>query len=147
MSLSRHIENQLGKGIKKHLFARIMEQKSTDNCYLISVDNKNSFFIPEQRKNRLNHFLKITNGLVPKERICGVSSSTKYELLLVLFCRCRFRSLSLSLRFFSCHRSSRHHVALSELLKICQKLQYREKSSSKQIKNKHSALSLYPSDA
>ena len=32
---------------------------------------------------------------------------------------------------------------LSELLKICQKLQYREKSSSKQIKNKHSALSLY----
>ena len=33
------------------------------------------------------HFLKITNGLVPKERICGVTSCTnyKYELLLV-FC-------------------------------------------------------------
>ena len=36
------------------------------------------------------------------------------------------------------------NLNLSELLKICQKLQY---SSTKQIKNKHSALSLYPSDA
>ena len=124
LSLPRHIENQLGKRIKKHLFARILEQnKQTNqiflyvqksvagsNCYLIPADNKNSIFIPEQRKNRLNHFLKITNGLVPKERI-GI------------------------------------HVTLSELLTICQKLQYREKSSSKQIKNKHSALILYPSDA
>ena len=51
LSLSRHIENQLGKRIKKHLFARILEQnkqtnqlflyvqKSTDNFYLIPVDN------------------------------------------------------------------------------------------------------------
>ena len=50
-------------GLKKHLFARILEedkqtnqlflyvQKSTDNCYLIPVDNKNSIFIPEQKKN------------------------------------------------------------------------------------------------
>ena len=29
--------------------------------------------------------VKITNGLVPNERICGVTSSTKYELLLI-FC-------------------------------------------------------------
>ena len=36
-------------------------------------------------------------------------------------------------------------MTLSELLKICQKLQYREKGSSKQIKYKHSALSFYPS--
>ena len=108
MSLSRHNENQFGKRIKKHLFARILErnkqtnqlflyvQKRTDNCYLIPDDNKNSIFIPEQRKNRLNHLLKIrihfnnasvkiTNGVVPKERICGVTSSTKYKLLLV-FC-------------------------------------------------------------
>ena len=53
--------------------------------YLIPVYNKNSIFIPEHRKNRLNHFLKITNGLVPKERIRGVTSPAKYELLLV-FC-------------------------------------------------------------
>ena len=97
LSLPRHIEKQLGKRIKKHLFARILEQnkqtnqlflyvqKSTDNCYLIPVDNQNSIFIPEQRKNRLNQFWKITNSLVPKERICGETSSTKYELLLV-FC-------------------------------------------------------------
>ena len=95
MSLSGHIENQLGKRIKKHLFARILEQnkqtnqlflyvqKSTDNCYLIPVEYKNLIFIPEQRKNRLNHLLKITNGLVPKERVCGITSSTTYELLLV----------------------------------------------------------------
>ena len=63
MSLSRHNENQFGKRIKKHLFARILErnkqtnqlflyvQKRTDNCYLIPDDNKNSIFIPEQRKN------------------------------------------------------------------------------------------------
>ena len=63
--MSRHIENQLGKRIKKHVFDRILEQnkqtnqlflnvqKSTDNCYLIPVDNKNSIIIPEQRKNRL----------------------------------------------------------------------------------------------
>ena len=37
--------------------------------FLPPVDKKNSIFIPEQRKNRLNHFLKITNGLLPKERI------------------------------------------------------------------------------
>ena len=62
--------------LRKHLFARILEenkqtnkstflyvQKSTDNCYLIPVDNKNSIFIPEQRKNRLNHLLKNTNRL------------------------------------------------------------------------------------
>ena len=74
-----------------HLFTRILEQnkqtnqKSTIHCYLIPVDNKNSIFIPKQKKNRINHFLKITNGVVPKERICGVTSSTKYELLLVLW--------------------------------------------------------------
>ena len=50
------------------------------------VDNKNRFsFLIKQRKNRLNHFLKIINGLVPKERICGVTSCTNYEPLLV-FC-------------------------------------------------------------
>ena len=59
----------------------------------------------------------------------------------------RCRLLSLSFCFCSRHRSSRNHVTLLELLKMCQKLQYREKSRSKQIKNKHSALSLYPSDA
>ena len=32
-----------------------------------------------------NPSVKITNGLVPEERIYGVTSSTKYELLLV-FC-------------------------------------------------------------
>ena len=88
---------KLGKRIKKHLFARILEQnkqrnqlflyvpKSADNCYLIPVDNKNSIFIPGQRKNRYNHFLEVTNGLVSKERICGLTSSTKYEPSLV-FC-------------------------------------------------------------
>ena len=102
---SRGTSKQLGKRIKKHLFDSILEQnkqtntlflnvqKSADNCYLISVDNKNSIFIPEQRKNRLNHFLKITNGLVPKERICGVTSSTKYELLLVFCFVVLFRSV------------------------------------------------------
>ena len=34
---------------------------------------------------QVNASVKITHGLVPKERICGVTSSTKYELLLV-FC-------------------------------------------------------------
>ena len=70
LSLSRHNENKLGKLIKKAL-VRILEQnkqtnqlflyvqKSTDNCYLIPFDNKNSIFILEQRKNRLNHLLKI----------------------------------------------------------------------------------------
>ena len=29
-------------------------QKSTDNCYLIPVDNKNSIVIPEQKKNHLS---------------------------------------------------------------------------------------------
>ena len=66
LSLSRHIEKQLGKRLKKHLFSRISEQKktnqniqkSTDNCSLIPVENKDSSFISEQRKNGLNHFLK-----------------------------------------------------------------------------------------
>ena len=49
-----------------------------------------------------------------------VPSSTKYELLLVLFCRCR--SFSLSFRFCSRLRSSKNDVTLSELLKMCQKL-------------------------
>jgi len=60
----------LGKRIEKQLLARNLEQnkqtsqlflyvqKSTDDCYLIQVDNKNSSFIPEQRKSQLNHFLK-----------------------------------------------------------------------------------------
>ena len=110
-------------------------QKITDNCYLIRVDNKTSIFIPEQRKNRLHHRLnnnlnnasvKITNGLVPKERICGVTSFTNYEIYTGILL-CRRRSLSLSFRFCSRHRSSRHHVTLSELLKICQKLQCRKR--------------------
>ena len=58
-------------GLKKHMIVRILEenkqtnqfflyvQKSIDICYLIPVDNKNSIFIPEKRKNRLNHLLKI----------------------------------------------------------------------------------------
>ena len=60
-----------------------------------------------------NASVKITYGLVPKERICGAITG-------ILFCRCR--SLSLSFHFCSSHRSSRHHVTLSEHLKICQKL-------------------------
>ena len=67
------------------------------------------------------------------------------QLRWYLFCFCS--SLSLSFRFCSSHRSSRHYATLSELLKTCQKLQYREKCSSKQINNKHIALRLYPSDA
>ena len=62
---------RLARPLKKHLLARILEQnkqtnqlllyvqKSAGNCYLIQVENKNSSFISEQRKNRLNHFLKI----------------------------------------------------------------------------------------
>ena len=144
-------------GLKKHLFARILEQnkqtnkstfslcpKETDNCYLIPVDNKNSIFIPEKRKNRLNHLLKnasvkITNGLVPKERICVLSMSYYwYSVLSLSF------SFAQSLCFCSSYRSSRHHVTLSALLKICQKLQYREKSGSKQIKNKHNYVYIPP---
>ena len=71
LSLSRHIKKQLGKRNKKFLFARILKpnkpakgrlflsKKSTDDCYLIAVKNKNSSFIPEQRKKRLNNFLEI----------------------------------------------------------------------------------------
>ena len=56
---------------------------------------RNLSFIPEQRKKRLNHLyfrnmhppeissVEITNGLVSKKRICGVTSSTTFELLLV----------------------------------------------------------------
>ena len=85
---------------------------------------------------------EITNGLVPKERICVLSMSYYwYSVLSLSFAFAQFFC------FCSRHRSSRHHVTLSELLKICQKLQYREKSSSKQIKNKQSALSLNPADA
>ena len=70
-SLSRHIKKQLGKRSKNVLFARILKpnkpakgrlflsKKSTDDCYLIPVKNKNSSFIPEQRKKRLNNFLEI----------------------------------------------------------------------------------------
>ena len=54
---------------KKFLFARILKpnkpakdrlflsKKTTDDCYLIPVNNKNSSFIPEERKKRLNNFL------------------------------------------------------------------------------------------
>ena len=72
LSLSRHIEKQLGKRSEKNfLFARILKpnkpakdwlflsKKSTDDCYLIPVNNKNSSFIPEQREKRLNNFLEI----------------------------------------------------------------------------------------
>ena len=34
-------------------------QKSTDNCYLIPVENKTSSFISEQKNKRLKHFLKL----------------------------------------------------------------------------------------
>ena len=74
---------------------------------------------PEKEK-RANYYYYYY--LVAKERICGVTSSTKYELLLV-FCFVvvvLFRS-----HFVSALRSSRHHATLSEHLKICQKLQYR----------------------
>ena len=52
-------------------------QKSTDNCYLIPVKNKNSSFISEKKKTDQNTFLKyacvkITNGSVANKRICGV---------------------------------------------------------------------------
>ena len=43
------------KPAKDRLF---LSKKSTDDCYLIPVNNKNSSFIPEQRKKRPNHFLK-----------------------------------------------------------------------------------------
>ena len=71
LSLSRHIEKQLGKRSENNLFARILKpnkrakdrlflsKKTTDDCYLIPVNNKNSSFIPEQRKKRLNNFLEI----------------------------------------------------------------------------------------
>ena len=71
LSLSRHIKKQLGKRSKTFLFARILKpnkpakgrlflsKKSTDDFYLIPVNNKNLSFIPEQRKKRLNHFLEI----------------------------------------------------------------------------------------
>ena len=64
-------QKQLGKRIKNFLFARILKpnkpakgrlflsEKSTDYCYLIPVKTKNSSFIPEQRKKRLNNFLEI----------------------------------------------------------------------------------------
>ena len=44
------------KPAKGRLF---LSEKSTDDCYLIPVKNKNSSFIPEQRKKRLNNFLEI----------------------------------------------------------------------------------------
>ena len=87
----------MGKRIKKHLFARILEQskqtnqrflyvqKSTDNCYLIPVDNKNSIFIPEQREGRLNPFFENNKRFSAEGKICGVTSSTKYELSLVYY--------------------------------------------------------------
>ena len=61
-------QKQLGKRRKKHSFARLdqnkqtnkstisLSKKTTDDCYLIPVENKNSSFIPEKRKARLNHF-------------------------------------------------------------------------------------------
>ena len=61
-------QKQLGKRSKNFLFARILKpnkpakgrlflsEKSTDDCYLIPVKNKNSSFIPEQRKKRLATF-------------------------------------------------------------------------------------------
>ena len=42
------------KPAKDRLF---LSKKSTDDCYLIPVNNKNWSFIPEQRKKRLNRFL------------------------------------------------------------------------------------------
>ena len=62
------VNNQLANRnhvIRSHFRAKqtnqlfLYVQKSTDNGYFIQVDNKNSRFIPEQRKKRLNHFLKI----------------------------------------------------------------------------------------
>ena len=61
---------------------------------LIAVANKNSIFIPEQRKKQLNNFYKKyastwynssvkNNGLVSKKGICAVIYSTKFELLLI----------------------------------------------------------------
>ena len=85
-------------------------------------------------KFRVDRRIKTGKGLVPKERICGPTSSTKFELLLV-FC---FAVVAFVLFLFlsrSLCLSSRHHATLPELLKICHKLQYREKSSAKQIKN------------
>ena len=63
-SLVVHIKDHYNS--QGDLFARILKQNkqtiqvylcvqsSTDNCYLIAVDNKNSSFIPEKRKSRLN---------------------------------------------------------------------------------------------
>ena len=41
-------------------------------------------FTPEQRKSRFKHFLKITNGLVPKERICGLLEKSQLAGIPVL---------------------------------------------------------------
>ena len=104
------------------------------------VDSKNSILIPEQRKNRVNHLLKIRIRKNNKRfRAQGKNLGGKYELLIWYSVLSLSFSFAQSFFFCSRYRSSRHHVTLSELLKICQKLQYGEKSSSKQIKNKHSA--------
>ena len=107
--------------------------------YYIPVDNDNSIFIFEWRKNRLNHFLKITNGLAPKERICGVTSSTKYELLLVF---CFVVIVLLGCPFVPVLVIGPPGIMYPyQSFQICQELQYRENGSSKQIKNKHSGVS------
>ena len=87
------------------------------------------------------HPLEHNHPFMSKKRICGVTSSTNFKLTGVSF------SFSFSLLSFLlfCHRPSRHLATLVDSLKILtyQKLQFRAKSSPKQIKNKHSALSLY----
>ena len=146
------------KPAKGRLF---LSKKSTDDCYLIAVKNRNSSFIPEQRKKRLNNFLEIcihlkslirrnNNGLVSKKRICGVTSSTNFKLLLVyrfvvhvLFLS-SFVSALLSYAVQASCNLSRFKI---KNLNTYQKLQFRAKSSPKQIQNKHSALSFYRSNA
>ena len=123
---SCHCRGRSKNGLKKYSFARILEQNISsfpkEYRYLLC----NSSFDPQEKKNRLNHFLKICMRKNNK-RLSAQGKDLwsnffhlKFELLLVLFCRCC--SLSLCFRFCSSHRSSKEHATLSELLKICQKL-------------------------
>ena len=132
------------RSIKLPLGALNKLLKTQASCYLIPVDNKNSIFIPEQRKNRLNHFLKQQTFSAQGKNLWSNFFHQVWAITGILFCRCR--SLSLSFSFCSSHMSSRHHATLSELLKVCQKLQFRKKAALHTLKI-DSALSLYPSDA
>ena len=58
-ALNKLLKIQAGEPNKPAKGRLFLSKKSTDDCYLIAVKNKNSSFIPEQRKKRLNNFLEI----------------------------------------------------------------------------------------